>query len=106
MREAGGNRDFRRGKRGLSPYTRRLQRPLKSITAPAAKYCMGRCKVPKTSAPAEKYYSARCKVLHGALQSVTPNAENLFFFFSVSELPYYWHVTLLLLDDAKVQNKN
>ena len=60
----------------------------------------------KNSAPAEKYYSARCKVLHGALQSVTPNAENLFFRFSVSELPYYWHVTLLLFDDAKVQNKN
>ena len=41
----GGNGDFRRGERGLSPYTRRLQRPLKSITAPAAKCCMGRCKV-------------------------------------------------------------
>ncbi len=44
-REAGGNRDFPRGGRGVSPYPRRIQRPLKSITAPAAKYCMGRCKV-------------------------------------------------------------
>ncbi len=43
--EAGGNEDFRRGGRGVSPYPRRIQRPLKSITAPAAKYCMGRCKV-------------------------------------------------------------
>ena len=39
---------------------------------------------PKNSAPAEKYYSARCKVLHGALQSVSPNAENLAFLFSLT----------------------
>ena len=44
-REAGGNGDFPRGGLGVSPYPRRIQRPLKSITAPAAKYCMGRCKV-------------------------------------------------------------
>ena len=50
-----------RGKRGLSPGR------TGSFTVP-----------PKNSAAAEKYYSARCKVLHGALQSVSPNAENLF----------------------------
>ena len=33
-REAGGNGDFRRGGLGVSPYPRRIQRPLKSITAP------------------------------------------------------------------------
>ena len=44
-REAGGKRVFRRGGRGVSPYPRRIQRPLQTITAPAAKYCMGRCKV-------------------------------------------------------------
>jgi hypothetical protein len=87
--ESPGNWDGGRGKRGLSAGR------TGSFPVP-----------PKNSAAAEKYYSARCKVLHGALQSVSPNAENLFFRFSVSELPYYWHVTLLLLDDAKVQNKN
>ena len=49
---------------------------------------------PKNSAAAEKYYSARCKVLHGALQSVSPNAENLIFLFSLSELPYYKQVVV------------
>jgi hypothetical protein len=44
-REAGGKRVFRREGRGVSPYPRRIQRPLQTITAPAAKYCMGRCKV-------------------------------------------------------------
>ena len=77
MREAGGNRDFRRGKRGLSTG--------ETGTFPVH---------PKTSAPAEKYYSARCKVLHGALQSISPNAENLFFRFFLSELPYYRQVVV------------
>jgi hypothetical protein len=69
--EAGEDLERGRGKQGLSPG--------ETGTFPVH---------PKTSAPAEKYYSARCKELHGALQSVSPNAENLFFFFPVSELPY------------------
>ena len=84
-REAGGKWAFPRGKRGL------LAGRTGSFPVP-----------PKNSAPAEKYYSARCKVLHGALQSVSPNAENLAFLFSFLELPYFRQVTLLLFDDAKV----
>ena len=68
--EAGGNEDFRRGGRGVSPYPRRIQRPLKSITAPAAKYCMG-----------------RCKVFHRTLKTCSSA-------FSFSELPYYRQVVV------------
>ena len=63
-KDAGEDWDGGRGKRGLSAGR------TGSFPVP-----------PKNSAAAEKYYSARCKVLHGALQSVSPNAENLFFRF-------------------------
>ena len=84
--ESPGNWDGGRGKRGVSTG--------RTGTFPVH---------PKNSAAAEKYYSARCKVLHGALQSISPNAENLSFLFFLSELPYYRQVILLLLDDAKVR---
>jgi hypothetical protein len=83
-----GNWERGRGERGLSPGR------TGSFTVP-----------PKNSAPAEKYYSARCKVLHGALQSVSPNAENLAFLFSLSELPYYKQV-VVACKGTKKRGKN